>query len=598
MQATDIVLDGVGYMVAPGSYKRASAGEPEGRAGRWVQREFIGGQRRALQLERDAGWDGLSVGPALRGQGVEPWPFSTTSAETNLAVTATATRKAKSVIVGSYPYVGLDRYLYRGVALTASSWSPMTQAADMGAGNSIAGLGYYQGKVAIACGASKDIQLWDGTTLTAFAAGEKATALVGYANRLIWADATAGNEAQLKLSTGGAVDVRQLDGPIVNLALHGGKVVIATRSSLYLLGGKSDPAAGKWLGDPEPFFTGGLYANDDDYSVLLSYGGKLYTYVAGKIMEWNPNGGSNRTGWRETGVEGKRCFGGCVAADRLIVCVQSAQGNTEVWAYDGTGWWLIMTAAGATKLWPCAVGGAGNIDLVVFRSGSTTLDLVRLVFRDAATTNYATSGTYLTSLIDAGERDKLKAWRRMGASFAAPEDRGNPASVDQVTVSLAYSVDGGSTFATLGNLISTDPTDRTVELAFDPAGGSPESATLQLRVTWSSVLDWAPTLTCLWADYELLNVAARRRRWTMTVSARDGLAARDGAAMSATGRQHSANLWSSWAAGATLTLRDLDYDATLRQYAVRVAGIEEAIPKPADAGRWGDSLLTLTLVEV
>lgn len=595
-QSTDIVLAGVGYMVVPGSYQRASAGEPEGRSGRWVQREFIGGQRRALQLERDAGWDGLSVGPALRGQGVEPWPFATTSVETNLVVTASSTRRARGVIVGANPFIGLDRYLYRGPALTPGSWSLLTQVADMGAGNVIAQLGYYQGKVAVACGATKDLQLWDGTALTAFAAGERANALVGYANRLVWADATAGNESQLKLSTGGAIDARSLDGPIVNLALHAGKVVIATRSSLYLLGGKSDPATSKWLGDPEPIFTGGLYANDDDYSVLLSYGGKLYTYVAGKIMEWNPNGGSNRTGWRETGVEGKRCFGGCVAGDRLIVCVQSAQGKTELWAFDGTGWWLIMT--GTTKVWPCYLGGAGNLDLAVFRSGSTSVDLVRLIFRDAVTTNYATGGTYVTSLIDAGERDKVKAWRRMGASFATPEDRGNPASVDSVTVTLSYSTDGGSTFVALGSQISNDPTDRTVELAFEPLGGSPESVALQLQVAWSSVLDWAPTLTCLWADYELLNVTARRRRWTMTIAARDAAIQRDGDQLTLTGRQFSANLWTSWASGTTLGLRDLDYDATLRQYAVRIAGLQEAIPKPADAGRWGNSLLTITLVEV
>ena len=595
-QTSDIVLDGVGYMVVPGSYKRASAGEPEGRGGRWVQREFIGGQRRALQLERDAGWDGLSVGPALRGQGVEPWPFSTTSIETNLAATPSSSRRARGAIVGPYPYVGIDRYLYRGPALASTSWSLLTQVADLGSGNAIGQLGYYQGKVAIACGGGKDIQLWDGASLTAFASGERANALVGYANRLIWADATTGNETQLKLSTGGAVDSRQLDGPIVNLALHGGKVVIATRSSLYLLGGKSDAATGKWIGDPEPIFTGGLYASDDDYSVLLSYGGKLYAYVAGKMMEWNPNAGSNRQGWRETGVEGKRCFGGCVAGDRLIVCVQNPQGKTEVWAFDGTGWWIIMT--GTTKIWPCALGGAGNLDLVVFRSGSTTVDLARLIFRDAATTNYAASGIYLTSLIDAGERDKVKAWRRMGASFATPEDRGNPASVDGVAIALNYSIDGGETFVPLGSLTTSNPTDRTLELAFDPPGGSPESVALQLQVAWTSVLDWAPTLTCLWADYELLNVTARRRRWSMTVAARDAAVQRDGGKATTSGRQVSANLWSSWESGSTLGLRDLDYDATLHEYAVRIAGIEEVIPKPVDAGRWGESLLTVTLVEV
>jgi hypothetical protein len=45
-------------------------------------------------------------------------------------------------------------------------------------------------------------------------------------------------------------------------------------------------------------------------------------------------------------------------------------------------------------------------------------------------------------------------------------------------------------------------------------------------------------------------------------------------------------------------MRDLDYDLTARQYAVRVVGISEEIPKPADGGRWGESVLKLTLVEV
>ena len=54
------------------------------------------------------------------------------------------------------------------------------------------------------------------------------------------------------MTTGSGIDSRPLDSPIVRMALHGGKIAIATRTSLYLLGGKADSAAGKWIGEPEP----------------------------------------------------------------------------------------------------------------------------------------------------------------------------------------------------------------------------------------------------------------------------------------------------------------------------------------------------------
>jgi hypothetical protein len=65
-----------------------------------------------------------------------------------------------------------------------------------------------------------------------------------------------------------------------------------------------------------------------------------------------------------------------------------------------------------------------------------------------------------------------------------------------------------------------------------------------------------------------------------------------------TGREIAADLWTSWALDATLTLRDIDYDVTGEQYGVRIAGISEEIAKPADGGAWGESELKLTLVEV
>lgn len=596
VQVTDISLDGAGYMVAPGSYRRSSEGEAEGRGGVWVQKDFVGGQRRALQLEKDRGWDAEGVGPALGGQGVEPWPFATSNADGAIVTAPTSGVAAHHAVVGNNVYVGIGRYLYRSVAVNAGAWGNFTQVADVGAGNVITDVTAYAGKVAVCCGSTKDIQIWDPGvgTLSTFGAGERGTVAIGYANRLVWADAT--SDGVVRMSTGGGIDERALDATVVNLGLHGGKVVIATRASLWLLGGQGDAATGRWTADPEPIFSHGLWTQAEDYRFLASYGGKLYTWLAGQVMEWNPNGGATRQGWRATGIEGRDCFGGVVAGDRLIVATKQRNGAGEVWSFDGTGWWLIET--GSLRLWPVYLAGAGNLDLLAFRSGSTTYDLYRLVYRDSATGNFRASGSYKTSLIDAGMPEQAKAWRRIGVSFATPEVRGNGASADPVTVTVAYSVDGGETFTTHAAATLSGPGPRTFTLDQEILGGHVEASTLQVLVSWSGVTDWAPTLTGIWAAYEALGTPLRRRRWRFGVLARDGLVRRDGSPHPWNGQEIAASLWSAWEAGTTLTYRDVDYDLTGRQHAVRITAIGEERPKPADGGRWGEAVVTVALAEL
>lgn len=601
VQVTDIVLNGSGYMVVPGSYQRMSDGEPEGRAGRWAQRDFIGGQRRALQLERDRGWDAEGVGPALGGQGVEPWPHKESYVDSGIAGrTVTKGQRVPSAIAGTRSYYGNGRYWYGSTPLTNTTWTGFNQYLDGGASAVCSDAAPYQDKIAICWAGTRDIDIFNPATNTAVAlsAGEKGSVCVGYAGRLLYGSTV--NPHELRLTTGGAIDTRLLDSPIVRMGLHGGKAVIATRTSLYLLGGKSDAATGKWIGEPEPLFSHGMWTGDQDYAFLLSYGGKLFTWLAGQVMEWNPNTGASKQGWRATGIEGRACYGAAVAGDRLVVAIAARNGLSQVWTFDGTGWWMIDESSSQQRCWPAALGGAGARDLVYFRDGSTsvTYDLCRLVYRDVTLHNYGSSGSYKTALIDAGERDRVKAWRMIGVSFATPEDRGNIASTDEVTITVSYSIDGGATFLPHITALPFEPANRILELELGFAAGSLESKLVQLRVSWSSVTDWAPILTCIWLDYELLGSPARRRKWRMAIAARDGLMQRDGSVHARSGRQIAADLWSSWDNVTTMSLRDLDYDVTGKQYPVRIAGISEEIPKPADGNLWGASTLHLTLVEV
>ena len=412
-QSTDVVLAGDGYMVAPGTYRRMSDGVAEGTPGRIVLRDFVGGQRRAIQLEAERGWDSEGVGPVLFGQGVEPWPHGTSFADPVIGV-PTVTTRTVAMLLGDAIYIGIGRFLYRSVALSASGWSAFAQVADLGTGTVISGLAMYQDKLAVACGATRDIQIYDPVpgTLATMQTGEKGQQIVGYANRLVWSGVGSAT-GELRMTTGSGIDSRPLDSPIVRMALHGGKIAIATRTSLYLLGGKADSAAGKWIGEPEPFFTHGLWTGVDDYPFLISFGGKLYTWLANQVMEWNPNAGATRQGWRSIGVEGVVSYGATVAGPYLIVSLRNRAGSGQLWAYDGSGWWLIEQ--GAVRIWPVSLAGAGSYDLLGFRSSSTTYDLYRLVHRDVVAHAYRSQGSYRTSLLDAGAPNEIKAWRSIRA---------------------------------------------------------------------------------------------------------------------------------------------------------------------------------------
>ncbi len=602
MQVGDVELAGGVYMVVPGSYRRMSDGEPEGRPGRVVVRDFVGGQRRAVQLEDDRGWDAEGSGPVYDGRGVQPWPYVASYTDSGGLTTVRTSTRAPSIIADDRVYVGNGRYLYRSDVLSASSWINFVQRSDYGSGKEITDLAVHApGKLAVLFGSTNDIQIHDTAagTNAVLRAGRKGNCGVGYAGFVIFG----GQDGHtVRMDDGTNQASRILDGVPRRMALHAGKVAIATKTgSLWLLGGRYDAAKTDWNSDPEPLFTHGYYTDDQDYLFLVSYRGRLYTWLTGRVMEFNPNTGNNRQGWVPTPIEGRACHGGVVAGGWLIVCMTSLQGAYQVWGFDGSGWWLLRHVTSSARCWPAWLGGCGTYDLLAFRDGSSsvTYDLYRLTNKGSTTPELRDSGEYRTSLLDAGAPDSLKAWRKVGATFAAPEIRGNTSSTDAVTVTLSYSIDGGMSWIQVATQTVNDPyLLRVLTLEGEVASAAAVSRFLQLRVQWSSVLDWAPVLTAVWAEYELLGAPARRRRWQFSVRAKDQAVRRDGTVDPRSGRQQIADLWAAWQGAETVPFKDVDYDADAVTRQVRIIGIREEVPKPSDAGRWGESVLTLTLVEV
>jgi hypothetical protein len=276
--------------------------------------------------------------------------------------------------------------------------------------------------------------------------------------------------------------------------------------------------------------------------------------------------------------------------------MRNRAGTSQLWAYDGAGWWMIEQ--GVARIWPVALAGAGSFDLLGFRASSATYDLYRLTYRDVVAHSYRTQGSYRTSLLDAGAPNERKAWRSIRASFASPEERGNQSSLDPITLTIRYSIDGGATWLDAAMESIGVASSRIHDLGGALSGTVPESRYLQVQVAWDSVPDWAPTLTAIAIEYERLGDTARRRRWQLGVMARDRMVERDGGQHVRSGAEIVADLWQAWQDGATVTFRDVDYDADPVERRVRVVGLSEQIPTPSNPAAVASSQITLTLVEV
>lgn len=579
----DITLNSVGYTVVPGSYRKRSATKASA-ASRETRRLEIGpfgaGQRQAIAAGARQGWESLAAGPYFDGQGVEPFPHASSFADALADLPGSAAR-AHAVIAGANAFIGLGQRIYKSVALNNAAWSALSVAADLGAGFTISGLAYYQDDLLVMLGSGQDIRRFNtaSSALTIWRAGEKGQVGCGFAGQLVYAPRLPNAREELRLSgakwNGNAVThTRYLDSPIVAMALFNGKVAIATRASLYFMGGQPYPGeaddasvtadtsrAPAWLGEPLPVMTHGQFAAEDDFTFLCSYRGRLYTWLAGRVAEFDDSTEEGR--WLRIGPEAGAagCHGAAVVGDWLVIAIAGRYGGHETWGFDGVGWWLLARRASPAMLWPCAVGGAGNRDLLLFRDASTTYDLYRLTWRGTGSNTYAAAASWTSSLLDAGEPARDKSWRAFGATFAAPDDRGNAASVDSVTITLEYSLDGGTTWAAAESLTTAAAARRgfTLQSSFDTAVDSlPSSRHLQLRVSWSSVSDWAPVLVSIWADYVILDNAPPRRRWELVVDASDRNPRRDGNLDPQRGRQKIAALWDAWEAGQTLGFQEAD----------------------------------------
>ena len=584
---TDITLDGIGYMVLPGSYRADSvvvSTTTPGTAG--TSPDLPSGQRSGRAVAANLGLagavpggrDGLlpGVGPAwpppypIGGTAIGPPPL----AEPRSGLISSDTGRV-GVGTKDYGFLASGTTLYRWTSSTISSRKSSMGATPVG----IATRG--DRDIFLAFGASQDVARWqDGSstwTASVFGAGEQATLIAMLADRPVVVKPAEPDRVYVWTSTFSSAPSYTLNGQVLDLAAVAGGIMIATTQSWYLLE-DVDGAPFQVLPIARP--TG----NASEVR-LLEYRGIALAAVDGDLWRQSrPSGG-----WEHVDAPGAVSqlvgFGSWVLA-----YVDTYYGATGIWAWNGSAWFSVDTTVDQIHPGPSGLAGAtidNDTDFLAFDDRNP-----------GASSEYADSYGAATAFAGGGiERDK--DWTTIGAEF----HRSDGEAAGSWTGQLQYSVDAGRSWINAGIAQTVDDEHERITADLN----SVTARELLVRVNLSQTSGLAPTLTALWADWRVTvadgggeGTASTpastsrivERRWRMKILARDDLIDREGAALGLTAATIRANLWTRLNQPSGFT--DVDGVA----YAtVTVTNIEERWPNPADAGHHVATELAVTLVE-
>jgi len=560
---------------------------------RQVQREWAGGGLRGLQAERDRFWSSLGLLPIGRGEGVGAGPREAAVLIGGLHATA----RRHGAIHGGRPYFAAGGELWRpervGSGLFPGNLGGATQLGATLA-QTFDGLCSDGGDLLyLARGQAAGFVRWTvGGSAFDTSPTVPLSGCAWYVGSL-WGGTFDGVTWRLARCTGPTAYESPgwpLDSAPRAFAVVRDGLYVGTGGGLWRARGAV--VGGAFVGEVALLATGGATAGD--FVALAEYGGELYTWAAGEVMRYHVTA-SGGAALAPVGLRGWSCRGLVAVGGYLFAAVVTGLAGSDVglWAYDGAGWWCLGRNLDGLHdyCWPLGMAGYfDNADLLSFGNGSSVAFGAQLRARSTQA-GLAPGGELTTSLWHGRDPDKLKGWTRVGAELAWPDG----ATFGPCTATLAYSVDGGATFVAAGSATVAGAAAQTLSFAL-PLGTA--GKWLALRYTLAGVTTGAPTLAALWAEYRAMESPERRRHWVFDVLATDGLIGRAGAPESRDGATIAAELWAAWEGGGTLLFRDLDYDLAPIVRAVRIAGLEEAIGDPADAGRWGDSRVRVRLVEV
>ncbi len=603
-QTHDIILDGAGYMIVPGSYSYAVAGAAAAtvRAGVPSFAQAYAAQRAAIVADRDAArWASIGLRPIPLGLGDEPGRLILTAGETapTLGGINPFDANSQAIIYGGEVYFSQAQFLYK-VVRSGGNWSSI--AFIGAAAGTITSMAVINNLLYMACAPpATTMSNYAGSGAIANAPAAQATVIWQYAQG-IWR--SKGNDPTTISGSidGGATWTQwQLDSAVRAVvtwhgrAMGGGVMLIATNFMLWELAGQWTGSPATFNGTVSPLYTGLGGGNTDDFKWLVEFEGLVYTWYAGTVHRWD--------GVRLTPVPGAPrglANGGCVAGGTLCVSVTDpATGYTTLACDDGVRWFTL--ARGTARTWANLAGTNGIVGdghLLAFVQGTAILSRWALPVSGFSSAP-AASGAVTIGPLDGGQGDALKTWTQAVIDWSLalqPSQRPPPANPGG-TLLVETSVDDGLTWTTQATLtIAAGATSKQETTALGAAGLGAQR--LLIRVTWTPASAYAAfQIDGIWAAGWTIADAPHRETWTMKLKVTDKLVKRDGSVDARTGETMLQSLRSLAQTGRMATFQDVDYDLSATARTVRVLEMKEAERK-GDGAHFLESQVTLTLTAV
>jgi hypothetical protein len=603
-QTHDVMLDGAGYMLVPGSYgyevqgaavQAVRAGVPS------FAQAYGSGDLVPTVIDRDAArWTTVGMQPVPPGIGDEPGRLILTAGEiapTLGGVALNFDANSQFCVYGGEVYFTVGQYLFR-VMRAAGNWNGSIYIGA--AAGTITSMAVINNLLFMAT-TGTSMSNYAGSGAIANSPAVQAGVTWQYAQG-IWR--SKGNDPTTISGSidGGATWTQwQLDSavravvPWHGRATGGGVMLIATNFMLWELAGQWSGSPAAFTGTVSPIYTGLGGGNTDDFKWLVMYQGRAYTWYAGTVQRWD--------GSRMEPVSGAprgTTQGACVAGGLLCVAtLDPATGYISVGCYDGVRWFVL--ARGNTRTWANLAGTGGIIgdgNLLAFALGTVIVSRWALPVAGYAAIPVASGGVTVGPL-DAGRGDAIKTWTQVVIDWslaAYPSQRPPPANPGG-TLFIETSVDDGATWATQGTVtVAAGATGKQETVALGVAGI--EAQRLLARVTWTPTSTYAAfQIDGVWAAGWIIADAPHRETWRMMVKVSDKLVRRDGAVDARSGETMLQALRALAQTGRTAAFQDIDADLAPATRTVRVQQLTEQERK-GDGTHFLESRVALTLVAV
>lgn len=583
MPEYDIQLDGIDFMLLPGSYKSFPDGNlyVDSRLGRQILGDFSAGMSGPKLNTRNMPTSSL-YGEASVGAWPAQWPVGINAVGPAPKRTASghtyATDEPKILArTDDYTFIAAGTKLWRwdnsGLPELRVIFSyPVLDIV------SIRDILY------VAFGPAKTISSYNDTTaletINVFGTTAYASRLATLGSGLLFQRSDIPTECRWQFTTtSGTGATRTLDGPALGMVAYEDQVLVATSLSIWSFTPAANGASSIDFEHWGVISSDGLQ-NDDDYAWFKVFQGRLMAWRGGRAMLYD----KQRGWWRHAGLEGHMSNGAASVNGWLIVSLLQRETLTpQLWGYNGSGWWLLDEAQSA---YPASARGDR---LIVWENAGSELMYYDMdAGRDSST--IAPTFTLDTALFDAGEPDRAKYWRQIGVELA----RADPVSVGVWSFELQYSTDGGSVWTSSGPATSVSAGAATVRHAI-----AVTSNFLRVRLIATQTSGLPPYIMSVWAEYETLNESVRRRRWQFKIAATDRVVTRDASLDPRAGQTIREQLWNLFTNAQTVTFRDVDYLTTLAERSVRIIGLREEWHKPADQQKVGaHTTFDITIVEL